>query len=443
MVVSTTTAGFYPNTATVTDSGTPPDPNSGNNTYVALAPVVNVVCSGATLTAGGTLSGTVNTYYPGTASVAKGATSIPVGAATGAGGTIASGSLLLVIQMQDASINISNTVAYGNGSTGTGFMTINNAGNYEFVTATGPVSGGSVPITGAGPGGGLVFGYTAAAATATKGISTYQVVLVPQYLSATLGALTATAWNGSTGGVLALDIAGQLNLGGATVQVDGQGFRGGAGMQLVGGVAGALNSDYRQKSPTTYTGAAGGATGIDGSKGEGVAGTPQWVESGGTFLQTPTGYPSGTAGVDGSMARGAPGNAGGGGTDGDAAGNTENAGGGGGGNGGMGGFGGDSWNVNLSEGGEGGSPFPATIDRIGLGGGGGAGSRNNSDTDNQASAGAAGGGIIFIRAYNLTGTATLTANGASAYNGTANDAGGGGGAGGSALYWRPTAGKPG
>ncbi len=30
--VSTTTAGFYPNTATITDSGTPPDPNTGNNT---------------------------------------------------------------------------------------------------------------------------------------------------------------------------------------------------------------------------------------------------------------------------------------------------------------------------------------------------------------------------------------------------------------------------
>ena len=121
--VSTTTAGFYPNTATVTDSGTPPDPNTGNNTYVALAPVVSVVCSTTTLVAAGTLSGPMNTYYPGTASVAKGATSIPLGASTGAGGTIANGSLLLVIQMQDASINTSNTVAYGNGSTGTGFTT--------------------------------------------------------------------------------------------------------------------------------------------------------------------------------------------------------------------------------------------------------------------------------------------------------------------------------
>jgi len=60
--------------------------------------------------------------------------------------------------MQDASINVSNTGAYGNGSTGTGFTTINNAGNYEFVTATGPISGGSVPILGAGVSAGLVFG---------------------------------------------------------------------------------------------------------------------------------------------------------------------------------------------------------------------------------------------------------------------------------------------
>jgi uncharacterized repeat protein (TIGR01451 family) len=441
--VSTTTAGFYQNTAKITDSGTPPDPNTGNNTYVSLAPVVSVVCSANALTAGGTLSNVVNTYYPGTASVAKGATSIPVGAATGAGVTIANGTELLVIQMQDASINTGNTVAYGNGFTGSGFTAINNAGNYEFVTATGPISGGSVPIKGAGPTTGLVFAYTAAAASATKGQSTYQVVVVPQYLSASLGAVVATPWNGSTGGIVALDIAGQLNLNGGSVVVDGQGFRGGAGMQLVGGVAGALNSDYRQTSPTTYTGAAGGATGIDASKGEGVAGTPEWVEFNQTFLQTTTtiGYPNGTA--DGSMARGAPGNAGGGGTDGDAGGNTENAGGGGGGNGGMGGFGGDSWNTNLSDGGEGGTPFPATIDRIAMGGGGGAGSRNNSDTDNQASGGAAGGGIIFIRADSLTGTATMTANGMAAYIGTANDAGGGGGAAGTIIVLAANGGESG
>lgn len=442
VVVSTTAAGFYPNTATITDSGTPPDPNTGNNSYVALAPVVSVVCGTNTITAGGTLTGTINTYFPGSASVAAGATSIPVGTSRGAGGTIAAGSLLLVIQMQDASINTSDTVAYGNGSTGQGFTTINNAGNYEWVRATGTVAGGDVPIAGAGAGGGLVFGYTNAAASATKGISTYQVVLVPQYTSATLGAITASSWNGTTGGIIALDIAGQLNLGGATVAVDGMGFRGGAGMQLTGNAAGS-STDYRFPGPANYTGAA--EAGADGAKGEGVAGTSKFVEYNNTYLRTinGVGYPSGTAGTDGSMARGAPGNAGAGGTDSDPTNNDQNDGGGGGGNGGSGGFGGDSWNTNLSSGGEGGAPFPATIDRIAMGGGGGAGTRNNSNGDNLASSGSTGGGIIFIRADSLTGTATLTANGVNSYNGTANDAGGGGGAGGTIVVLAANGGESG
>jgi uncharacterized repeat protein (TIGR01451 family) len=450
--VSTTAAGFYPNTATITDSGTPPDPNTGNNTYVAVAPVVSLLCGPSTLTAGGTLTGVVNTYYPGAASVSAAATSIPLGTANGTG-AISVGTELLVIQMQDASINDSNSVAYGNGSTGAGFTAINNAGNYEFVTATGPISGGSVPILGAGVGGGLVFGYNAAAASATKAASTYQVVLVPQYSSATLGAVTAAAWNGSTGGILALDIANTLTLGSATVSVNGLGFRGGAGLQMSGG--GGANTDYEQPSPATYTPTTTGSTsngqaGWDASKGEGVAGTPMWVESNQTYLQTTTtvGYPSGTAGTDGSMARGAAANAGGGGTDGDPqtaspGGNDQNAGGGGGANGGSGGFGGDSWSTNLSVGGEGGAAFPATIDRLPMGGGGGAGTRNNSDGDNQASGGSAGGGIVFIRAYNFTGTATITANGTNAYNGTSNDAGGGGGAGGTIIMLAANGGESG
>ena len=87
--------------------------------------------------------------------------------------------------------------------------------------------------------------------------------------------------------------------------------------------------------------------------------------------------------------------------------------------------------------------FPATIDRLALGGGGGAGSRNNSDGDNQASSGAAGGGIVFIRAFSFTGNATITANGANAYNATANDAGGGGGAGGTIIMLAASGGEGG
>jgi len=438
-------SGAYPNVATVSDSGTPPDPNTGNNTFTAVATVQSAACATVSQAApGNNLTGVLNTYYPGTASVAAGAKSIPVGTATGAGTAITAGNLLLVIQMQDASINDTNTVAYGNGYTGQGFTALNSAGNYEFVTATNSVTAGSVSITGAGLGGGLVFAYHSAAASATAGQSTYQVILVPQYTTASFSAATpptALAWNGSTGGVLALDTSNTLTLNGATVSVNGLGFRGGAGMQLTGG--GGANTDYRQPAPATYTGAAGGVAGYDAPKGEGIAGTPFWVESGVSFLATNSDYPSGTAGTDGSMARGAPGNAGGGGTDGDPAANDQNSGGGGGGNGGAGGFGGDAWNSNLSDGGEGGAAFPATISRIAMGGGGGAGTRNNSDLNNQASGGAAGGGIIIIRAYALSGTATLTANGAAAYNVTTNDAGGGGGAGGTIVVLSDNGGESG
>jgi uncharacterized repeat protein (TIGR01451 family) len=432
VVVTASVAGQYPNTATIADSGTPPDPNIGNNSFTAVATVQSAACAAAA--SGGNavgLTGVINTYYPGTANVAAGATSIPVGAPTGAGTPIANGDLLLVIQMQDATINTGNSVSYGNGSTGAGFTLLNQSGNFEFVTATGAVAAGAVPVSGAGAGGGLVFNYNSAVAGATNGQSTYQVIRVPQYATASLGAaLTASPWNGSTGGVLVLDVAGALTLGGQTVNVNALGFRGGAGMQLSGN-GGGSNTDFRQVAPTAYGGTP--VAGFDAPKGEGIAGTPLWVESGLTFVKTNTDYPSGTAGTDGSMARGAPGNGGGGGTDADPAGNDQNAGGGGGGNGGSGGFGGDSWNTNLSTGGEGGALFPATVNRVVMGGGGGGGTRNNSNGDNQASGGAAGGGIIIIRAGSLTGTATVTANGAPAYNGTLNDAGGGGGAGGSIV----------
>ncbi|NJC96333.1 MAG: hypothetical protein FIB03_08350, partial [Anaerolineae bacterium] len=52
-----------------------------------------------------TLGGVVNTYYPGTANVSAGATSIPVGSPSGAASPIQPGDLLLVVQMQAADIN--------------------------------------------------------------------------------------------------------------------------------------------------------------------------------------------------------------------------------------------------------------------------------------------------------------------------------------------------
>ncbi len=400
-----------------------------------------------------TLSGVVNSYYPGTGNPVTGATSIPVGTARAGGGpAIAAGDLLLVVQMQGADLNTTNDETYGDGvgTAGTHGNTVTynttttyppttppnayaggnisnsnfTAGNYEYVVATGPVNAGSVPISS-----GLVNNYYEAA-YGTQGQRTYQVVRVPQYSDVILtGAVTGLAWNGSTGGIVAFDVAGNLNWSGQTVNVNGLGFRGGAGFQKMG-IAGLNNWDYRVTAPAPPPGAT--ATGADGSKGEGYAGTPRYLNNGGTayYDNTVEGYPNGSFG------RGAAGNGGGGSTDGDPPANDQNSGGGGGGNGGFGGMGGWSWNSEVISGGFGGAPFPGTAPRLILGGGGGAGTTNNgtgTDPLGFDSSGAAGGGVVMIRSNTVSGTGTVNANGAAANQSVANDGGGGGGAGGSVV----------
>ena len=365
---------------------------------------------------GGTLTGIVNTYYPGSGTANAGTTSISVGASniSGAATSIAAGDMLLVIQMQDASINSTNSNSYGDGAGGVpanGVTNLNSAGRFEFVIANNAVGlgGGTITIRGAG----LTYSYVRATATTTKGQSTFQVVRVPQYSSATLSStLTAAPWDGTSGGVLVIDVAGNLTSAG-TVSVDALGFRGGGAQQSAGGSG--SSTDYRTLATNT----------ANGSKGEGIAGTPRWVYDGSTVVDTLTdGYPNG------SMARGAPGNAGGGGTDGDPANNDENTGGGGGANGGAGGLGGNSWNSNTATGGYGGAAVASAVNRMVLGGGGGAGSRNNST--GSESSGGRGGGTVLIRAGTVSGAGTISANGA-AGQGAQNDGGGGGGAGGSIL----------
>lgn len=441
-IVATPTApGGYPQSATVSASSA--DLNNSNNSASAVAYSEFAACATTTATAGGNLSGVINTYYPGTATATAGSTSITLGTATGSATAIAAGDLVLIMQMQDAAINSSNSSQYGDGISGSGSTSLNNAGVFEYATAASnvPTTGGTLTVTAAGPSGGLLYTYTAATASASHGTRTFQVIRVPNYASATLtSTLTASAWNGSTGGVLAVNVSGTLTLNGATVSVNGLGFRGAAGLQLTG-AAGATNSDYLFTSPATYTTAGAPFAGAQGSKGEGIAGTPHWLQSGTNVVSSGQTYVEGYP--NGSMARGAPGNAGGGGTDGHPSANDENSGGGGGANGGAGGQGGNTWNSNLSTGGFGGTAFPASSSRVVLGGGGGAGSRNNSPGDNQASGGAPGGGIVMIRAATITGNVTVTANGSTAYNATANDGGGGGGAGGSIVFlWSAISGGP-
>jgi len=192
----------------------------------------------------GTPSGIINTYYPGTASVSAGATSIPVGSSSGSTTAIAAGDLLLIIQMQDADINYSNDNNYGSGSgTGSGYTNLNQTGYYEFAIAASAVSGGYVSITS-----GLTYSYRYRAASATNGQSRYQVIRVPQYTSATVsGTVSALPWDGNVGGVVVMDVSGTLTING-TVTANGAGFRGGLGRQLAG-ASGLANTDYR----TLYT----------------------------------------------------------------------------------------------------------------------------------------------------------------------------------------------
>jgi hypothetical protein len=237
------------NVAAVSTTGT--DPVPGNNSVTLLTVVQQLVCATPGKDgAGGTITGIVNAYYPpaNTGTVAAGSTSIALGAAAAGGAqtAIATGDLLLVIQMQGAQINSTNTTSYGSGVPGdpAGSTSLGPTGVFEFVTANSavPVTGGTVSIAGTGASGGLLNAYTSAVATSTQGIQTFQVIRVPQYTSATLSSgLTALAWNGATGGVLALDIASQLTLGG-TLVTDGLGFRGGGGIDLKESTTGA-NTD--------------------------------------------------------------------------------------------------------------------------------------------------------------------------------------------------------
>jgi uncharacterized repeat protein (TIGR01451 family) len=443
-VTTPVSAGTLTNSATV--SSTTADPISTNNTASAITVVQPLVCATpGNDGAGGTLTGTVNTYYQGSGTSAAGATTITVVTpSTGAATQIKAGDLILVIQMQDAQINSANTGAYGDGSPGdpaTGSTALQSAGEFEFVTATtAPVAvtpatvppTATVGIQGTGAGAGLLNKYESIAfnaASTVQGQATFQVIRVPQYTSATLSStLVPPTWNGTVGGVLALDVASQLTLGG-TVSTDGLGFRGGAGRELTGSnAAGLKNTDY--VTPATDA--------VNGSKGEGIVGTPRYVET----LSMTNLINSGVEGLPvGSYARGAPGDAGGGGTDGIPTTNANNSGGGGGGNGGTGGFGGYGWNTFNFSGGFGGSAFPASTGALVMGGGGGAGTSNNGTASpansNPAginSSGSGGGGIVIIRAGSVTGTGTITSNGQTSLN-TLNDGGGGAGAGGSILFF--------
>jgi len=368
-----------------------------------------------------------NTYYPANqATVNAGATSITLGAVTNGSTAISSGDILLIIQMQGSQLNATNNSNYGaNAGSGSGYLSNSSliAGQMEFVVANNnvPLTGGTLNLLS-----GTTYKYLNTP-FGTDGQFTYQVIRVPVYYDLTLaGNVTAPRWDGASGGVLVLYATDNINMAGYTVDASGLGFRGGGGRAFTGAGSGS-SSDYITSSVSN----------ANGSKGEGIAGTPKYLNDNNSFLDVSTseGYPNG------SYAKGAAANAGGGGTDGNpASNNDENTGGGGGANGGAGGQGGNSWSSNIACGGRAGSIFSqVSPSRLVMGGGGGAGTTNNatgSPANGFASSGSAGGGIIIMIANNMiTGTGTIKANGSNANSTVKNDGSGGAGAGGSILIF--------
>lgn len=354
-------------------------------------------------------------------------------------GPLSSGDLLMIIQMQGATIDTSNSVDYGS------VTALNGAGLYEVVYVS-SVAGNDITINNRDCVSGLRNSYSTTGKT--------QVVRIPHFLNLTVNAsasIVPQPWDGSTGGVLAIRVFGSL-LADGVIDGTGRGFRGGVFRnEFWSG-----ESSYR----TTFSFASA-------AKGEGIAGFgPEYDLLAGRY------------------GRGAPANGGGGG-------NSHNSGGGGGANGNNG----NSWNgqgamvggsnlawaldpgyiangnarTDSSGGGRGGyslslndldaevvgpndpawgSPLderrevgglggrtvnndPAS--RLFLGGGGGAGEANN----NTGGDGGDGGGIVFLIADTLSGSGSIRSNGEAGADSLSPgvDAGSGGGAGGTIILY--------
>ncbi len=403
----------------------------------------------------------VNEYTTLTVNATAGATTINVAASGlnantrfGAGNSLAAGDLIMIIQMQGATIlgapdAFTPTISNPNDPTWGGVTSYNNSGKFEFCQVNAVPSGTTITIDC-----GLTNSYTATGKV--------QVIRVPRYntlLIQSPGILTCQNWNGTTGGVLAVEVYGNTTItAGGKINTTGTGFRGGVLFTTTGRTTTGLYSCVSLDVGT--------------NKGESIAGfDTDYTPYGGKFC------------------RAAPANAGGGG-------NVWNCGGGGGANasltpvwtgqgnpnnslaawttawnlesvgfaastssgGGRGGYSFSSSNQNATLlgpgtigsanawsgsyrynlGGLGGRGLDYSTGRIFLGGGGGAGEQDNS----QGGAGGVGGGIVYITSYGTitgSGNDSIISNGANGestnivFPNAGKDAGGGAGGAGAIL----------
>ncbi|MEI2750438.1 MAG: PKD domain-containing protein [Ferruginibacter sp.] len=296
------------------------------------------------------------------------------------------GDTVLMIQMKGAVVDSSNLAAFGN------IQQINNAGNYEYNYVK-AITGNVIELKNK-----LTRQYDLPDGKV-------QLVRVPYYYSVNVtGTLTCLPWNGSIGGVLALNVRDTIYLNGY-INVTGLGFRGAQGTNTNQALFNCDEDRYFYAS-------------VDGDsaarKGESIA------ELSDTRI----------------FGKGKLASAGGGG-------NSHNSGGGGGANGGNGGMGGYQVVVctpaPFDNRGIGGNAltYNNTLNKIFMGGGGGAGHVNNPQ--GFTGDGGNGGGIAII-----TGNTLVSASGFIISNGNSgtpcllggsacHEGMGGGGAGGSIL----------
>lgn len=423
----------------------------------------------------------LNAYTAVTANATAGATSVTV-AANGLTNSfftssLAAGDLVMIIQMQGATmdVDVTPTASWGGHyTTPNGHLfdwgsyhdlwgnvtSYNNAGKYEFREVR-SVSGTTV------------INFTCGLQNSYTSTGHVQIVRVPRLQNLTLNASTSIVpalWDGTIGGVVALEILGTLTFNtGSKILATGYGFRGGVCDLLTAGSppGSAANVGYCASDAATE-----GA-----EKGEGI---------GGFYTEYDALYSR--------YCKSAPANGGGGG-------GNHNAGGGGGSNIGTGTYTGKGnpqgyaaiWNIEQagfttstssgggrggysystsnqneasvgpnntawsgdyrrSEGGLGGHPLTYDATRAFMGGGGGAGDANSNPT--QGGAGGRGGGIVYLTVYGtVTGTGVIESNGAAGQNANpsaqtatsasstkyGNDGAGGAGGGGAVIVENETA----
>lgn len=280
----------------------------------------------------------------------------------------------LVIQMQGAIMDVSNTPTYGN------LLSYASAGNYEIVTIDSILTDT------------LKFRYQLQRLYDATG--SVQIIPLPEYHKATVtgGKLTCRPWNGAIGGVLLLK-ADSLVLN-DSIKVSGLGFRG------------FYNNDSSQACfGGTNNGFYFGDSMQGAPKGEGITVAPYLYGRGKTV------------------------NGGGGG-------NNQNTGGAGGGNYGYGGLGGTIVPRTAfcpgNDPGLGGTSlaYSDTMNKIFMGGGGGCGHGNNSE----GTGGTNGGAIVLIMANTLiSNNKAIVSDGLDQTRTAGSDGAGGGGAGGTIL----------